>query len=72
MREPDLQAKHRHSGLKQQVATRDHRGRENQGPERSMTYDITDLFAQRERDRYTLHVRHLDEQMVKATQNHRL
>jgi hypothetical protein len=37
-----------------------------------MTYDITDLFAQRERDRYTLHVRHLDEQMVKATQNHRL
>jgi ornithine--oxo-acid transaminase len=30
-----------------------------------MTYDIADLFARRERDRYTLHLRHLDEQMVK-------
>jgi len=31
-----------------------------------MTYDIADLFARRERDRYTLHIRHLDEQMVKV------
>ena len=31
-----------------------------------MTYDIADLFALRERDRYTLHIRHLDEQMVKV------
>jgi ornithine--oxo-acid transaminase len=28
-------------------------------------HDIAELFAQRERDRYTLHARHLDEQMVK-------
>jgi ornithine--oxo-acid transaminase len=41
-------------------------GRENQEPEQSMTYDIADLFARRERDRYTLHIRHLDEQMVKV------
>jgi ornithine--oxo-acid transaminase len=31
-----------------------------------MTYDMADLFARHERDRYTLHVRHLDEQMVKV------
>jgi len=31
-----------------------------------MAYDIADLFARRERDRYTLHIRHLDEQMVKV------
>jgi len=31
-----------------------------------MTYDIADLFARRERDRYTLYSRHLDEQMVKV------
>jgi ornithine--oxo-acid transaminase len=30
-----------------------------------MPYDIADLFAQREHDRYTLHIRHLDEQMVR-------
>ena len=31
-----------------------------------MTYDIADLFARHERDRYMLHIRHLDEQMVKV------
>jgi ornithine--oxo-acid transaminase len=31
-----------------------------------MTYDIADLFARHECDRYTLHIRHLDEQMVKV------
>src|SRR5262245_39368430 len=30
-----------------------------------MTYDIADLFARHERDRYMLHIRHVDEQMVK-------
>jgi ornithine--oxo-acid transaminase len=31
-----------------------------------MTYNMADLFARHERDRYTLHIRHLDEQMVKV------
>jgi ornithine--oxo-acid transaminase len=31
-----------------------------------MTYDMADLFARHERDRYMLHIRHLDEQMVKV------
>ena len=31
-----------------------------------MTYDIADLFARHERDRYMLHIRHLDKQMVKV------
>ena len=28
--------------------------------------NIAELFARRERDRYALHIRHLDEQMVKV------
>src|SRR5262249_41680485 len=32
----------------------------------TMAYDIADLFARRERDRYTMHSRYLDEQMVKV------
>jgi ornithine--oxo-acid transaminase len=31
-----------------------------------MTHDIADLFARHERDRYMLHTRYLDEQMVKV------
>ena len=31
-----------------------------------MSYDIADLFSQHEHDRYALHIRHLDEQMVKV------
>jgi ornithine--oxo-acid transaminase len=31
-----------------------------------MSDNIADLFARREHDRYTLHIRHLDEQMVKV------
>jgi non-ribosomal peptide synthetase component F len=34
-----------------------------------MAYDFADLFAQRERDRYAIHSRHLNEQMVRALKN---
>jgi 4-aminobutyrate aminotransferase-like enzyme len=36
------------------------------GPATHQAYDMADLFARRERDRYALHGRHLNEQLVRV------
>ena len=33
-----------------------------------MTYDVADLFMRHERERYAMHLRHLNGQMVKVLQ----